>query len=168
LRTARPDGAAKEFIQSHTAASRCAVEFLSAALLVLNRHRKERAQRAGAEVPLILTIERKLIPPDITVLEMTGRIIMGNNSRDVELKLTEILQDNAKKIIFDITGISIVDSTGIGILVLCQGKIVKEGGTLHVAGATDFVKDVFRMTSVDKLIHLYPTVAEAVAGFEEH
>jgi len=166
-RIARPDGAGEEFIQLHTAASRCAVESLSAALLVLNRHRKERAQRAGAEVPLILTIERRLIPPDVTVLEMTGRIIMGNNSRDVELKLAEILHDNAKKIIFDMTGITAVDSTGIGILVLSQGKIVKEGGTLHIAGATDFVKDVFRMTSVDKLIHLYPTVAEAVAGFEE-
>jgi anti-sigma B factor antagonist len=114
---------------------------------------------------VILTIEKKQLPLDITVLEMSGRIIMGNNSRDVELKLAEILHDNARKIIFDLTGITIIDSTGIGILVLCQGKIVKEGGVLHLAGATDFVKDVFRMTSVDKLIHLYPTVAEAAAAF---
>lgn len=114
---------------------------------------------------MILAIERKQIPPDITVMEMTGRIIMGNNSRDVELKLAEILRDNAKKIIFDLSGITIVDSTGIGILVLCQGKIAKEGGKLHVAGATDFVNDVFRMTSVDKLLNLYPTVAEAAADF---
>jgi anti-anti-sigma factor len=114
---------------------------------------------------MILTIEKKQIPPDVTVLEMTGRIIMGNNSRDVELKLAEILRADAKKIIFDLAGVTIIDSTGIGIIVLCQGKIVKEGGVLHVAGATDFVKDVFRMTSVDKLIQLYPTVAEAAAGF---
>lgn len=114
---------------------------------------------------MILTIEKKQIPPDVTVLEMNGRIIMGNNSRDVELKLAELLHDHAKKIIFDISGVTVVDSTGIGILVLCQGKITKEGGTLHVAGATDFVKDVFKMTCVDKLIHLYPTVARAAEAF---
>ena len=114
---------------------------------------------------MILTIEKKQIPPDITVLEMTGRIIMGNNSRDVELTLGQVLHDNAKKIIFDLSGVTIIDSTGIGILVLCQGKIVKEGGALHIAGITDFVKDVFKMTSVDKLIHIYPTVAEAAAAF---
>jgi anti-anti-sigma factor len=90
---------------------------------------------------------------------------MGNNSRDVELKLAEILHENAKKIIFDLTGVTIIDSTGIGIIVLSQGKIVKEGGALHIAGVTDFVRDVFKMTSVDKLIQLYPTVAEAAAAF---
>jgi len=114
---------------------------------------------------VILTIEKKQIPPDITVLEMTGRIIMGNNSRDVEVQLGEILHDHAKKIIFDLTGVTIIDSTGIGIIVLCQGKIVKEGGALHIAGVTDFVRDVFKMTSVDKLVQIYPTVAEAAAAF---
>ena len=114
---------------------------------------------------MILTVEKKQLAPDVTVLEMTGRIIMGNNSRDVELKLAEILHDNGKKIIFDLSGVTIIDSTGIGILVLCKGKIEKEGGKLHVAGAAEFVKDVFKMTSVDKLIQMYPTVAEAAAAF---
>jgi anti-sigma B factor antagonist len=114
---------------------------------------------------VILTVEKKQLAPDVTVLEMTGRIIMGNNSRDVELKLAEVLHDNARKIIFDLTGVTIIDSTGIGILVLCQGKIHQEGGALHIAGACDFVKGVFKMTSVDKLIQMYPTVAEAAAAF---
>ena len=114
---------------------------------------------------MILTIEKKQIPPDITVLEMSGRIIMGNNSRDVELTLGQVLQEHAKKIIFDLSGVTIIDSTGIGILVLCQGKIHQEGGALRIAGATDFVKGVFKMTSVDKLMQLYPTVAEAAAAF---
>jgi hypothetical protein len=54
---------------------------------------------------VLLSIEGKQIAPDITVLEMTGRIILANNSRDVEWKLAELLADQAKKIIFDLSRI---------------------------------------------------------------
>jgi anti-sigma B factor antagonist len=96
---------------------------------------------------------------------MTGRIVLGNNSRDVELTLAEILRDNAKKIIFDLKGVTMLDSTGVGILVVCQGKITKEGGELRVAGATGIVEEVLKVTSVDKLFRLFSTVTEAVTGF---
>ncbi len=114
---------------------------------------------------MILTIERNQIPPDITVLQMTGRIVMGNNSRDVELRLAEVLRENAKKIIFDLKGVTLLDSTGVGILVVCKGKIAKEGGELRIAGATGIVEEVLKMTSVNKLVQLFPTVTEAATGF---
>ncbi len=91
---------------------------------------------------MILTVERNQIPPDITVLGMTGRIVLGNNSRDVELKLAEILRDKAN-----------------------QGKITKEGGELRVVGATGVVEEVLKVTSVDKLFRLFSTVTEAATGF---
>jgi anti-sigma B factor antagonist len=114
---------------------------------------------------MILTIERKQVPPDIVVLEMSGRIILGNNSRDVELKLAEVLKENVHKVIFDLTGITMLDSTGVGILVVSQAKIKKDGGELRIAGATGVVEDILKMTSLDKLVHLYPTAEQAAAGF---
>jgi len=114
---------------------------------------------------VILTVERNQIPPDITVLGMTGRIVLGNNSRDVELKLAEVLRDKAKKIIFDLTGVTMLDSTGVGILVVCQGKITKEGGELRVAGATGIVGEVLRVTGLHRLFRLFSTVTEAATGF---
>ena len=110
---------------------------------------------------MILTVERKQIPPDISVLEMHGRIILGNSSREVELKLAQLLSDQAKKIIFDLGGVTILDSTGIGILVVCQGKVAKAGGRLRVAGASGFVEDTLKTTGVDRLLQLFPTVAAA-------
>ena len=114
---------------------------------------------------MILTIEQKQIPPDITVLELTGRIVLGNNSRDVELKLGELLRASVRKIIFDLKGVNMLDSTGVGILVVCKGKMTKEGGELRIAGATGIVDEVLRMTSVNKLMQLFPSVQEAAAGF---
>jgi len=114
---------------------------------------------------MILTIEQKQIPPDVTVLEMSGRIILGNNSRDVELKVAELLRANAKKIILDLTGVTMLDSTGVGVLVMCRGKVAKEGGRLHVAGATGIVENILQITNVDKLVSLFPTVAQAADAF---
>ncbi len=114
---------------------------------------------------MILTIDQKQIAPDITVLELVGRIIMGNNSRDVELKLAQVLNDHKKKIILDLAGITMLDSTGVGILVLSQAKVKKEGGELRIAGAQGVVDEILKMTSVDKLMKVFPTVEAAAANF---
>jgi anti-sigma B factor antagonist len=114
---------------------------------------------------MILTIERKHIPPDIALVELTGRIILGNNSREVELLVAELLRENVKKIVFDLKGVTMLDSTGVGILVVCQGKLAKEGGQLHVAGATGVVQDILQTTNVGKLVPLFSTVDEAVKDF---
>lgn len=114
---------------------------------------------------MILTIVQKQIPPDITVLELTGRIVLGNNSRDVELKLGELLRASVRKIIFDLSAVHMLDSTGVGILVVCKGKVAEEGGELRIAGATGIVEEVLRMTSVNKLMQFFPSVEKAAAGF---
>src|SRR5580704_9856945 len=91
---------------------------------------------------LILTIERKQIPPDITVLEMMGRIIMGNTARDGERKGTEALRENVQKIIFPLTRVMALDSRGVGIIVVCKGQISKEGGELRIVGANGLVQEI--------------------------
>jgi len=80
---------------------------------------------------VILTIERKKIPPDIEVLEMNGRIILGNSSREVELKLAEILGAHAKKIIFDLSGVTILDSNRHWNFGGVPGKDSQAGARLH-------------------------------------
>lgn len=114
---------------------------------------------------MILTIERIQIAPDITVLELSGRIIMGNNSRDVELKLAQVLNEHIKKIIVDLQGITMLDSTGVGILVLSHAKVKKEGGEMRIARPKGVVEEILKMTSIDKLVQVFPTVEEAAANF---
>jgi anti-sigma B factor antagonist len=114
---------------------------------------------------MILNIQRKQLSQDIAVFEMTGRIILGNNSRDVELNLTRALNENLRKIIFDLAGVTLLDSTGVGIVVLCHAKLKKAGGELRVAGATGVVEEILRMTSIDKIVRFFPTVSDAAANF---
>ena len=115
---------------------------------------------------MILSIERKNVEPDIAVLEMTGRVTMGSDSQKIEWELAELLKENHRKVVFDLTGVSFLDSSGVGILVVCHARLKKAGGVLRIAGARGMVEETLNMTSVSKIVHCYPTAAEAAQGFQ--
>ena len=79
--------------------------------------------------------------------------------------MADLLKEGRKRLILDLSGVSVVDSTGIGILVMCFAKVKKAGGSLRVAGATGMVEETLKITTLDRLIELYPTVSEASRGF---
>ena len=114
---------------------------------------------------MILTINCTQLDPDIDVLQMNGRIVLGNDARAVEWKFDELLKQNRKKVIFDLGHVTVLDSTGVGIVVMCYARLKKSGGSLHIAGANGMVEQTLRMTNVDRLIELYPSVSEAAAAF---
>jgi anti-sigma B factor antagonist len=115
-------------------------------------------------IGLPLEIKKKEIKPGIVVLELTGRITMGPDCWQIEKEVGQLLSQNQKHIILDLSGISIVDSTGLGQIVRCLSKLKNSGGSLRLAGLKGMVEGVFKMTRVDQAIGIYPTVVEAAAS----
>jgi anti-anti-sigma factor len=111
-----------------------------------------------------LDIRRKFIEPDSVVVEITGRIVFGPECQQIEWLISDLLSQGQKKVIFDLSGVGHIDSTGVGIIVMCFGRVKKIGGDLRVAGARGIVEEVLKMTKVDNIIVLYPSVAAAVAA----
>ncbi len=79
---------------------------------------------------MLLQIETRRIEPDITVLTLTGKITMGRECQKVEQTVKDLLQQNFKKLIFDITAVDHIDSTGVGILAYGFGAVTRAGGIL--------------------------------------
>jgi anti-anti-sigma factor len=114
---------------------------------------------------MILNIEQKKIEPDIVVMEMHGRITMGSDSQKIEWGVAQLIEQNQRKVIFDLSEICYLDSSGVGILMMCHAKLRKAGGTLRLAGAKGMVEEALAMTSVNKIVQLYTTAQEAVDDF---
>lgn len=112
-----------------------------------------------------LSIQSKRVEPDIAILEMSGHITMGNDCLQVEWNSKQLIAENQKKLIFDLTHVTHVDSTGIGIIVMVAGRTKEAGGQLRLAGCTEHVEKVLRMTSIDKIVDLYPTPELALQDF---
>jgi len=115
---------------------------------------------------MILNIDRKKVEPDVALLEMSGRITMGSDSQKIEWGLAELLKEDFKKVVFDLKDVIYLDSSGIGILMMCHAKLKKVGGALHISGAHGMVEETLHLTSVNKIVPLYPTSAEAASSFK--
>ncbi|MGA9527824.1 MAG: STAS domain-containing protein [Terriglobales bacterium] len=112
----------------------------------------------------MLTLQTRNIEPDIVVLEVAGKITMGRECKELEWSTETLVRENKKKVVFDLTGVSHIDSTGIGIIVMCAGKLKQAGGNMRVC-AQGHVEEVLKLTSIDKVIEIHPTVATAASGF---
>src|SRR5579862_998999 len=66
--------------------------------------------------PMLLQIDKKLIEPDITVLEFTGKISLGRESQRIETMVNELLAQKVSKLIFDLSKVDYIDSAGLGIM----------------------------------------------------
>jgi len=98
-------------------------------------------------------------------VELAGRVTMGADSRSLEEAVLELLRQDRKKIIFDMTAVDYVDSTGMGSIAYCFAKVMRAEGGFRLAGANNRVKDLFRITRMDAVLPSYPTVAAACVDF---
>jgi anti-sigma B factor antagonist len=101
---------------------------------------------------MVLQIKREDMPPDIVVLQVAGKLVLGRDSKELEWAIDELVRAKGAKVILDLANLNFVDSTGIGIIVMCSGKVKAAGGELRVVGSRGMVDDVLRRTRVDAIV----------------
>jgi anti-sigma B factor antagonist len=111
-----------------------------------------------------LQIDTKRIEPDITLVELTGKISLGRESQRIETVIQDLLRQNEKKIVLDISRVDHLDSTGIGILAYCFGTMNRIGGEMRIAGAQGKVLHLLQITRLDNVLPLYSSVETACTG----
>ena len=111
-----------------------------------------------------MVFAKKQIQPGVVLLEMTGSIRIGRHCRQIEQAVEEMIQLNQTWAIFDLSGVSFIDSSAIGTFVRCLGELKKSGGGLRLSGVKGMVEGVLKLTQIDKVIEIYPTVTEASHG----
>jgi anti-sigma B factor antagonist len=118
-----------------------------------------------SEIVSLVNLTRKEIEPGLVALELTGYIRMGPDCKLLTATIDELIQKNETRVIFDLAGVDLIDSAGIGTIVLCFSRLKKAGGLLRLAGAKGMVETVLKMTQVHRAISLFPSVADASKDF---
>jgi len=113
----------------------------------------------------MLTLNVERLDPDVYVLKLAGRLGVGSSGQELQWKVEELLAKNEKKVVMDFTELKYIDSSGLGIVVFCCGKLNEAGGELRVAGANPTIRNLFKITRVDKVLHLDDSVTQAVGNF---
>jgi anti-anti-sigma factor len=64
--------------------------------------------------------------------------------------------------VVDLTGVTFLDSTGLGILVGDHKRLRDRGGSLQIVCAPGLVSRVFRLTGVDRIVPVHRSISAAV------
>ncbi len=114
---------------------------------------------------MILQLHKDQPSPDLCNLEFKGKLLMGNDSRQVEWNISELVAAGVRRVIFDLSALDSIDSTGVGIIVMCHAKLQKAGGSLRIAGPRGIVLETLQMTHVDRLVPFFASAEAAAQNF---
>jgi anti-sigma B factor antagonist len=82
----------------------------------------------------------------VTYLDLTGKILLGEESEVLRLQVSELIDARKQRIILNLSGVSYLDSTGVGTVVEAFLAVKKAGGKMALlipGGPADKVTRVF-------------------------
>lgn len=85
-----------------------------------------------------------------------------HSAEEVRNKVDDRLdRENISKLILDFSGITFMDSSGIGVVIGRYKKLNLKKGTICITNVRDSVKRVFELSGMFKIIKLYDSTEEA-------
>src|SRR4029077_18881244 len=112
-----------------------------------------------------LHFTKRALQPGVTVLTMQGSIHCGPECARLEREVDEMIAAHETRVIFDMAGVTHADSAAIGSMVRCLAKLKNAGGGLRIAAVQSMIDHSLKLTKVDKVIEIFPTVDQAAKGF---
>jgi len=110
--------------------------------------------------------ELRQAEPDVTVAALSGQLNLGNRLMEFEHAIKQRIQEGARKMIFDLSALSYIDSAGLGMVATCAGLMVKSGGKL-VVSARGRIMQMFEITRLNQVIKIYPDFETALAAISD-
>ena len=102
---------------------------------------------------------------DVSVMDVAGRITLGEGSAALRDALREMVGKNQKKILLNLGEVSYIDSSGIGELVSGFTTVTNSGGTLKLLNLNKRVKDLLQITKLYTVFDVHEDEAAAVRSF---
>jgi anti-sigma B factor antagonist len=111
-----------------------------------------------------LEISHKEVKPGVAVITLEGIVMRGPDAEQIETVLDGLLREGYRSIVFDLSGVKKIDSTGIGRFIAGYNKMEEVGGKLRLAAAQGWVRECFRITRLDTVFRFCETVDDASAS----
>jgi len=101
----------------------------------------------------------------ITVLDLGGRITLGEGSVQLREAVRDLLAKGQKKIVLNLGDVSYMDSSGMGELVTAYTSAKNQGGELKLVNLTKKIEDLMQITKLATVFDIYDDEAKAIASF---
>ena len=102
----------------------------------------------------------------VTILDLSGRITLGEGSVQLRDAVRDLLSKGSKKILLNLGDVNYIDSSGIGELVSAFTAVRNQGGDLKLLKLTKKVHDLLQITKLYTVFDIKDDEASAVASFD--
>jgi anti-sigma B factor antagonist len=102
---------------------------------------------------------------NVTILDLIGRITIGEESASLRDTIKEHLDAGQKNILLNLAEVSYIDSTGLGQFVGSFATVASKGGQLKMLNLTKKVQDLMQITKLSTVFDSYTDEAAALRSF---
>jgi anti-sigma B factor antagonist len=99
---------------------------------------------------------------DVVVVALRGHLILEHGSMLHE-EVKKVLDEGARKLLVDLSGVDFMDSHGLGQLMASQTTVKNREGALRFIGLNQKLQRVVSMTRMDGVLHLDPDLSTAMS-----
>jgi anti-sigma B factor antagonist len=101
----------------------------------------------------------------VTVLALSGRITLGEESNQLRTKIKDVLGRGVKRLVLDLGNVSYIDSAGLGTLVAGYTSAQSQGANMKLANLTKRFREQLNITKLVTVFEVYDSVDDAVKSF---
>ncbi len=102
---------------------------------------------------------------DVVVLDLKGRITLGDGDEMLKDKVNAVVNGGKKKIILNLADVPYVDSAGLGEIVRTYTTVSRQGGSLKLLNLTKRISDLLSITKLLTVFETFDSEPEAVKSF---
>jgi anti-sigma B factor antagonist len=100
----------------------------------------------------------------VAVVSLKGRLDLLSAGA-FKSALSQLVSQGRPKLLVDLGDVSFVDSSGLGAIIGGLKAARQAGGDLRIARPRDQARTVLELTTLDRVLKIYATVAEALTGY---
>jgi anti-sigma B factor antagonist len=101
---------------------------------------------------------------DVVILTLKGRLTLGESNL-VREKIAALSAAGKHNVVVDLGGVDYIDSTGLGILVICFTSLKKQGGALKLVNPNKRNVELLLLTKLHTVFEVFNEDQDAVNSF---
>jgi anti-sigma B factor antagonist len=111
-----------------------------------------------------MQIDERIVD-DVTVLDLKGKMTLGEGDELLKDKINSLVSQGHKKILLNLEAVPYIDSAGLGEIVRTYTSISRQGGKLKLLNVSKRIQDLLVITKLITIFDSYDSEADAVRSF---
>ena len=101
----------------------------------------------------------------VTIVDLSGKLTIGEGDVQLRETVVDLLDRGVQKILLNLKGVRMMDSSGLGELIRCKATVNNAGAVVRLVHVEDKVQEVLEMTRLIGVFDTFNDEIDAVASY---